>query len=65
MKEDKTNGTCSTHGIDRYAYTILVGKLEEKGQLRKYRCTWEDTIKMYLTGTWCTIGCNKDSVPWN
>jgi hypothetical protein len=32
----------------RNAYTILVGKPEEKSPLGRSRRTWEDNIKIYI-----------------
>jgi hypothetical protein len=39
---------CSTDGVKRNAYMILVGKTEEKRPLRRPRRRWEDNIKMSL-----------------
>jgi hypothetical protein len=33
-------------GAMRNACTIFVGKLERKRLLKRYRCRWEDNIKM-------------------
>jgi hypothetical protein len=38
-------------GEMRNTYKILVGKTEEKRQLRRTRCRWEDNIRMKLRGT--------------
>jgi hypothetical protein len=35
-------------GEKRNAYTLLVGKPEGKGMLRRPRCTWVDNIRMDL-----------------
>jgi hypothetical protein len=32
----------------RRAYKILVGKPEGKKPLGRFRCSWEDNVKMYL-----------------
>jgi hypothetical protein len=40
-------GTCGTHGKERGAYGVLVGKRS----LGKPRRRWEDNIKMYLKET--------------
>jgi hypothetical protein len=39
---------CSTHGVTRNAYRILVGKPEGKRPLGRPRHRWEDNIKMGL-----------------
>jgi hypothetical protein len=36
---------CSTHG-KRTAYTVLLGRPEEKRPLGRPRCRWVDNIKM-------------------
>jgi hypothetical protein len=41
--------TCSTHGENRNAYRILVGKSEGKTPLGRPRRKFEDNIKMYLS----------------
>jgi hypothetical protein len=40
--------TCSTHGGERNAYRILVGKPEGKRPLVRPRRKWDDNIKMDL-----------------
>jgi hypothetical protein len=40
--------TCSTHGVKRNAYRILVGKQEGKRPLGRPRRRWVDNIKMNL-----------------
>jgi hypothetical protein len=37
-----------THGREKNAYRVLLGKPEGKKPLRIPRCRWEDNIKMYL-----------------
>jgi hypothetical protein len=44
---------CSTHGEERNAYMILMGKLEGKSPLGRPGRRWEDNIKMDLG----EIGC--------
>jgi hypothetical protein len=39
---------CSTHGVKRNAYRILVEKPEGKRSLGTSRYRWEDNIKMDL-----------------
>jgi hypothetical protein len=39
---------CSTHGVKRNPYNILVGKPEEKRELGRYISKWEDNIKIDL-----------------
>jgi hypothetical protein len=41
-------GTCSTHGVGRGVYRVLVGRPEGKGPLSRPRRRWEDNIKMDL-----------------
>jgi hypothetical protein len=41
--------SCSTHGRDKNACTILVGKLEGRRLVGRSRPKWED-ITMYLRG---------------
>jgi hypothetical protein len=37
---------CSTHGEKRNAYMVLVGKLERKRPLGRYRRRCQDNIRM-------------------
>jgi hypothetical protein len=37
----------------RDVYRVLVGKPEEKRQLGRPRCRWEDNIKIYLQEVGC------------
>jgi hypothetical protein len=39
---------CSTNGVNKNAYRILVGKPEGKSPLGRPRCRWVDNIKMDL-----------------
>jgi hypothetical protein len=39
---------CSTNGVKRNAYRILVGKPEGKRRLRRPRCKWKDNIRIDL-----------------
>jgi hypothetical protein len=45
------SGACSTHGEERNAYRIFVGKPEGKRPLGRPRRRWEDNIKMELRET--------------
>jgi len=47
-KEGEMGGKNSTHGRDRNAYKILVGKPEGEASRGRRRCRWEDNIKMDL-----------------
>jgi hypothetical protein len=42
-------GACSTHGKNRNAYRVLVGKPEGKRPLRRPRRRWKGNIKMDLS----------------
>ena len=57
--------TCSTTGVRRGAYRILVGKPDGRRPLVKPRCRWEDNIKMDLQEvgwgrTWINLFQNRD-----
>jgi hypothetical protein len=41
-------GTCSTHERDDKVYKTLVAIPEGKKPFRRFRCGWEDNIKMDL-----------------
>jgi hypothetical protein len=41
-------GACSTNGLKRNAYRLLVGKLEGKRSLGRPRRRWVDNIRMDL-----------------
>jgi hypothetical protein len=41
-------GYVARMGLMRYAYKILVRKLEEKRRCRRSKSRWEDNIKMDL-----------------
>jgi hypothetical protein len=51
IKKDEAEGHALCMGDGRNAYTILVGKPEEKRSLGRPRGRWEDNIKMNLIGT--------------
>jgi hypothetical protein len=38
--------TCNTHGKKRNAYRIFVGTPKGKRPLGRFRCRWEDNIRM-------------------
>jgi hypothetical protein len=46
-------GACSTYGVRRGVYRVLVGKSEGMRQLGGPRRRWEDHIKMDLQNVWC------------
>jgi hypothetical protein len=48
VKEDEMGRAYSTDGEKRYAYRILVGKLQVKRPLGRQRHRWVDNIKMDL-----------------
>jgi hypothetical protein len=48
VKEDEMGRACSTNGEKRNAYSILVGKPEEKRPLERLRRWWVDNIKINL-----------------
>jgi hypothetical protein len=48
VKEDEMDRICSTHGEQRTAYRMLVGKPKGKKPLGRPRCRWEDNIRMDL-----------------
>jgi hypothetical protein len=50
------------NGHMRNAYNISVVKHEGKKPLQRYRCRWEDNIKMYLGEIVCDdVTCNEPS----
>jgi hypothetical protein len=57
---------CSTHGVKKDTYRILVGKSEGKISLGRPRHRWEDNIKMDLRGIgwggvdWIDLDEDKD-----
>jgi hypothetical protein len=49
-------------GEGRVVYRVLLGKPEERRQLGRPRCEWEDNIKMDLKGMdWIELAQNKGS----
>jgi hypothetical protein len=48
VREDEIGRACSTNGVKRNAYRILVGKPEGKRPLGRSRLRRVDNIKMYL-----------------
>ena len=48
IKEDETNGECSTHGYKKTAYRDLEGKYEGKKALTRTMHGWKGNIKMDL-----------------
>jgi len=54
IKSKKIDGrACSTYGVRRGVYRILVGKPEGKRPLGRPRPRWEDNIKMDLQEVGC------------
>jgi hypothetical protein len=59
-------GACSTNGVKRNAYRILVGKPEEKRPLGRPRRRWEDNIRIDLREIgwggmdWIHLAQNRD-----
>jgi hypothetical protein len=45
---EKMGGACSANGGTGEAYTVLVGKSEEKRPVVRPTCGWEDNIKTDL-----------------
>jgi hypothetical protein len=45
-RRKRWSGNIARMGEKRNAYRVLVRKPEGKRQLEKYRCKWEDNIKM-------------------
>jgi hypothetical protein len=48
VMKDEMGRACSTQGEKRNAYRIFVGRPEGKRPLGRYKCRWEDNIKLYL-----------------
>jgi hypothetical protein len=48
VKEGEMGKACSTHGDNRNAYRVLVGRPEGKRPLGRPRCRWDDHVKMNL-----------------
>jgi hypothetical protein len=46
--EDKTSGTCSSHGADKKFIIFFVEKPEEKRTLRRPRHRWESNNRIVL-----------------
>jgi hypothetical protein len=59
-------GHVARMGEDRVVHRVLEGKPEEKRQLGRPRCRWEDNIKMDLQevgvgrGDWMELAQNRD-----
>jgi len=47
-KKNEMDGACSTYGVRKGAYRVLVGKLEGKRSLGRLRHRWEIIIKVDL-----------------
>jgi hypothetical protein len=58
--------TCSTNGVKRSAYRILLTKPEGKRPLERSRCKWDDDIKRDFRGIgwdgidWVDLAQNRD-----
>jgi hypothetical protein len=48
IKKTELGKTCSMYGDRGDAYTVSVGKPEERRPLGRPRCRWENNIKMHL-----------------
>jgi len=48
-------GTCGTYGEIRGIYRVLVGKLEGKRPLGRFRRRWEGKFKMDLQEVGCDV----------
>jgi hypothetical protein len=48
VKEDEMGRACSTNGVKRNAYKILLGKPEGMRPLGRPRRRWVDNVKIYL-----------------
>jgi hypothetical protein len=61
-------GACSTYGVGRGVYRVLVGKPEGKRPLGRPRRRWEDNVRMDLQEVGCGcedwIGLALDSDRW-
>ena len=55
IEKNEMGGTCSTYGVRRGVYRVLVGKPEEKRPLGRSRHRWEDNIKMDLQEVRCGV----------
>jgi hypothetical protein len=68
VKEDEMGGACSTNGVKKNVYRLLVGKPTGKRPLGRPRCRWVDNIKMDLGemrwGGVDWIGLTKDRDKW-
>jgi hypothetical protein len=49
-------GACNTYGEKRCVYKVFVGRTEERIQLGRDRCRWNDNIKMDLQDVVCGVG---------
>jgi hypothetical protein len=57
-------GGCTTNGVKRNAYRVLMGRPDGKEPRGIHRSKWKDNIKMYLrqceSVSWLTLAQNKD-----
>jgi len=54
-------GSCSTHGMMRITYRILVREPEGKRPLIRRRHGWEDNIRMDVKEIFCEYGLDSSS----
>ena len=55
IEKNEMGGTCSTYGMRRGEYRVLVGNPERKRPLVRPRHRWEDNIKMDLVEVGCGV----------
>jgi hypothetical protein len=60
IKEGVIGRACSTNGVKRNAYRVLVGRPQGKRPLGRPRCRWVDNVKMDLREIgWSGIGLDR------
>jgi hypothetical protein len=58
---DEICGECSTHGEMRNKYKIQAENLQGREHFGRFRCRWEDVMKIYIKGMGCE---NVDMSVW-
>ena len=53
IENNEIDGACSTYGVRRFVYRVLVGKREGRSPFGRPRRRWEDKIKMDLQEGGC------------
>jgi hypothetical protein len=53
IEKNEISGACSTDGVERGVYKVLVGKPKGKRPLGRRRRRWEDNIKMDIQEVGC------------